>query len=125
MVALGLYWGEGTKRELNIINGDIQLIKTFLTGLYLLGVNKNDISINIRYYSNQDKNVILDKWLKALNLPKSTFVGFEKVESSGENKLSDGMCRLRVKKSGDMHKLIMAGIQIISSGSSMDRTKAS
>ena len=42
-----LYWGEGTKRELNIINGDPGMMRVFISCLRSMGVNENDITIGL------------------------------------------------------------------------------
>lgn len=127
LIFTALYWGEGTKSELNIINGDSKLILFFVKGLLSLGINKNRIKISVRYYPGQSKVMLIDFWLQLLHLDKSNIVGFELVKgSTGKfHKLAHGMCRVRVEKSSYYHKLVSSGIDIISSGSSMDRTEAS
>lgn len=126
LIFSSLYWGEGTKRELNIINGDPRLIAFFVKGLFLLNINKKRIKISIRYYSNQNKKELTSFWLKLLALDESNVVGFEKVDGNGKvSKLIYGMCRVRVEKSSYYHKLVSSAIEILSSGSSTDRTEAS
>lgn len=119
LIFTALYWGEGTKSELNIINSDPSMILFFVKGLLSLGIDKKRIKISIRYYSGQDKNEIVSFWLKLLALSDSNVVGFESVKGNGEfNKLAHGMCRVRLEKSSYYHKLITSAIQVISSGSS-------
>lgn len=113
LIAISLYWGEGTKKELNLINGDPNMIKFFLNAILRLGIKKDDIKINIRYYSNQDQESITKFWLSFLNLNKDNLTGYEKVASNGINKLEYGMCRLRVSKSSYYHKLIVNSINLI------------
>jgi transcriptional regulator with XRE-family HTH domain len=127
LIFTALYWGEGTKSELNIINGDPNLVLFFVKGLLSLGIEKERIKISIRYYSTQNKNELTSFWLCLLALDKSNVVGFERVESTSHtNKLMHGMCRVRVKKSSYYHKLVTSAIKILSSPrSSMDRTEAS
>lgn len=126
IVLCSLYWGEGTKKELNIINGDPKMISFFVRGLISLGVDKKRIKISIRYYSGQNKKELISFWLKLLALNESNVVGFEEVEGNGKtNKLIHGMCRVRVEKSSYYHKLVTSAIEILSSGSSTDRTEAS
>ncbi len=126
LVFCSLYWGEGTKNELNIINGDPRLISFFVRGLLSLGVDKNRIKISIRYYSGQNKKELTSFWIKLLALEERNVVGFEMVEGNRKvNKLVHGMCRVRLEKSSYYHKLVTSAIEIISSGSSTDRTEAS
>ena len=116
LIFSSLYWGEGTKKELNIINGDPKLVLFFVRGLLLLGINKERIKISIRYYSGQNKTDLIYFWTKLLDLNESNIVGFEEVEGNGKiNKLIHGMCRVRLEKSSYYHKLVMSAIDIISS----------
>jgi predicted transcriptional regulator len=119
LISSALYWGEGTKRELNLINSDPKLIRSFLVGLNELGVSTSSVKVNIRYYSNQDKADLTKFWLKYLGLQESNLVGYEKVNSSFENKLEYGMCRIRVTKSSLFHKILLNIIDEITSGSSI------
>lgn len=120
LIFCSLYWGEGTKKELNIINGDPKLIAFFVKGLLSLGIDKKKIKISIRYYSNQNKKDLTSFWVKLLALEHSNVVGFERVEGSGKvDKLVYGMCRVRLEKSSYYHKLVSSAIEIISSGSSI------
>lgn len=126
LIFTALYWGEGTKSELNIINGDPNLIGFFVKGLLSLGIDKKRIKISIRYYSGQNKEELTAFWVKLLALHETNVVGFERVEGNGSiHKLIYGMCRVRVEKSSYHHKLVMSAIEIYSSGSSTDRTEAS
>ncbi len=120
LIFTALYWGEGTKKELNLINGDPNLISFFVKGLLSLGIDKKRIKISIRYYSGQNKNNITTFWLEKLALDSVNIVGFEEVKSGEKiNKLMYGMCRVRVEKSSYYHKLVTSAIHIISSGSSI------
>lgn len=115
LIFTALYWGEGTKKELNIINGDPSLILFFVTGLLNLDIPKDRIKISIRYYSNQNKSDLMSFWLKLLALNECNVVGFERVESTNQiNKLVHGMCRVRVEKSSYYHKLVTSAISILS-----------
>ncbi len=119
LIFSALYWGEGTKKELNIINGDPKLIAFFVKGLLCLNIDKKRIKISIRYYSGQNRIEITSFWLRLLALTDANVVGFEKVEGNRlENKLLYGMCRVRVEKSSYYHKLVSSAIEILSSGSS-------
>lgn len=126
IVAVALYWGEGTKKDFNIINGDPFLIKSFLEGILSLGVSKNVVRISVRYYDGQNKELIKKYWLDLLDLDDSAVSGYEKVASGTKNKLEYGMCRLRIKRPSYYHKVIIALIESLKSPrSSMDRTEAS
>lgn len=120
LILVALYWGEGTKKELNLINGDPDMINFFIKGLLSLGIEKEKIKISIRVYSGQNKNSLTSFWLKKLALSQGNVVGFEMVDSgTKQNKLQYGMCRVRVEKSSYSHKLVTSAIKIFSSGSSI------
>jgi len=74
---LGLYWGEGTKRqmsELSITNTDPNLIKFFIYWLEKsLNIPGEKIKIQLHLYS--DMNIDKEKkyWSRILNIPLSQF----------------------------------------------------
>lgn len=126
IIAIALYWGEGTKKDFNIINGDPFLIRSFLDGILALGVPKSIVRISIRYYDGQSREVLKKYWLNLLDLDNDAISGYEKVASGTKNKLEYGMCRLRIMRPSYYHKVIIALIEILKSPrSSMDRTEAS
>lgn len=123
----GLYWGEGTKKAFDFINGDPDLVQSYLHGLYVIGVKKKDIKLNFRIFSDMDRNKIARFWSDYLGLEMSQVGWFEIVQSTGKRKLTHGMCRVHVAKGGSYFKLIMSMIDFIKSEnskgprSSMDR----
>lgn len=110
---LGIYWGEGSKGDFNLINGDPYLIKAFIHGLITLGVNKNDIRLNFRIFSNMDKEYIINFWTRFLNISRKQVGWFEIVKSNGSTKLKYGMCRVRIAKGGKHFKLVLSMIDFI------------
>lgn len=129
MILLGLYWGEGTKRELNLINGDPILVRCFLEFLCLLGVSKKDLKANLRIYKGVNEDVAKKYWSLYLDLPINCFGRTNFVIGGKINKLPNGMCRVRVAKGGKYFKLLISLIEVVkneySLRSSMDRTVAS
>lgn len=69
LIGCALYWGEGTKKELNLINSDPDLIKIFLSSLYALGVSKNDVRITLRTYEDVNIRQAKKFWSRTLNIP--------------------------------------------------------
>lgn len=108
----GLYWGEGTKKELNLINGDPKLVRVFLRGLYALGVYKNDVRINLRVYGKNNMLKTKSFWLSQLDLTIDNLSGYELLPERGSNKLPYGMCRVRVVKSQRFFKRIMSMVHL-------------
>lgn len=109
----GLYWGEGTKKELNLINGNPFLVKSFIQGLYVLGVSRKDLKINLRVYSGMKELDIKEYWSKFLDVPRTQFGKSEMLKGVDFNKLPQGMCRVRVTKGGEYFKQIISVIDFI------------
>ena len=114
MVALScLYWGEGNKTELSLINSDPSLLKVFLSCLRELGIKESDLKISLRLFEDIDTNKATDFWLKILHLPNGSITKYDIKKGSKSGKLKYGMCRIRVKKSDKYFKLIMSMIDLI------------
>ena len=111
-----LYWGEGNKKELNIINSDPSLLRVFINCLREIGINDDRITISLRLFEDLDKKKAVDYWLKTLNLPKNNITRFEIIKGKKTGKLKYGMCRVRVEKGGQYFKLIMSMIDLIRVG---------
>ena len=110
---IGIYWGEGTKRELNIINSDPILLRAFLEFVKEIGVTKDRIKASVRVYENINQNHAINYWSNILNLDKKQFYKVEIIEGNKKGKLEFGMCRLRVEKSSKEFKLLMSLINVV------------
>ena len=109
----GIYWGEGDKREVGLINTDPDLIKCFVDCLVLLGISKNEIKVSLRLFEDLDCNECVDYWSKRLSIDSSIITISEILVGNKKGKLKYGMCRVRVAKSGQYFKLIMSLINEI------------
>lgn len=105
-----LYWGEGTKSELNIINGDPSLLKVFLSCLRGVGIKEDDIIVALRIFDKLTMNKSVVFWAKTLRVPKESITRFEFVNGTKSDKLPYGMCRIRIKKGALYFKKIMSMI---------------
>lgn len=110
---IGIYWGEGTKRELNIINSDPILLLAFLDTIKEIGVTKNRIRASVRLYDNINQCKAISYWSNILKLKKSQFFKIELIKGNKVGKLKFGMCRLRVEKSSKEFKLLMSLINVV------------
>ncbi len=108
-----LYWGEGNKKELNLINSDPKLILVFIRSLKIIGVKQEELKISIRIFKDLDKEKALNFWSNLTGVPISKFSGVEISEGKKVGKLEYGMCRVRVAKAGQYFKLIMSMIDFI------------
>jgi hypothetical protein len=70
-LGLGLYWGEGNKKNKNSIrlgNTDPKLIKKFLDFLVkILGISKNKLKFGLQIFSDMPSNKTLNFWLNNLS----------------------------------------------------------
>lgn len=110
-----LYWGEGNKTELSVINSDPEMIRVILVCLKDLGVNNTDLKISLRLFNGIDGKAAINFWTDTLKLPHGTITKIDLIQGNKVGKLKYGMCRLRVKKSQKHFKLIMSVIDLIKS----------
>lgn len=104
-----LYWGEGGKRDFNLTNTDPELVSVFIRGLRdILKIKTEDFRVSIRTYEDLDKDKCLSFWSKITGVPKDKFINVNVLKGKKIGKLEYGMCRLRIKKGGDMLKYLTA-----------------
>ncbi len=131
-----LYWGEGSKSDLGLSNTDPRLIKVYVEGLVrVLGITLDDLRISIRIYEDLDRIKCLRYWSQITSVPIDKFVSVNVLKGKKVGKLPYGMCRVRVRKGGDMLKYMTAlreritdlflNCSIKSPHSSMDRATVS
>ncbi len=113
ILLIGIYWGEGTKRELNIINSDPIMLLAFIKLLKEIGVSIDRVKASVRIYENMSEEKTINYWYKTLEINKSQFYKTEVVKGNKKGKLEFGMCRLRVEKSSKEFKLIMSLISVV------------
>ncbi len=123
MLALGLYWGEGSKnaeRKFVLTNSDVFVIKCAVRWLVTLGVQKEDMVASV--YINQAHEDRLRKveqfWAKELGFHKRQFrksvlvkVATKKFYENRERYF--GVLRLTVKRSTYLKALIMAKLECV------------
>lgn len=108
-----IYWGEGTKKELNMINSDPAMIRVFVFCIRLLGVVEDDIQIGLRLFPNCNIEESKKFWSKTIGVMQSQINGIEFVTGSKKHKHIYGMCRVRVRKGGLYFKKIMSMISSV------------
>lgn len=74
-IGIGLYWGEGNKKNLNSVrlgNTDPILIEKFMDFLVkIFGLNKTDLKFGLQIFTDIDPEEALDFWVKKLNIHRS------------------------------------------------------
>ena len=108
-----LYWGEGNKTSLDLINSDPSMIKVIISCLKDLGIKNSELKISLRLFENINKQKAVSFWTHTLLLPKNTIQKIDVIKGNKIGKLKYGMCRLRVKKGGKYFKLIISMIDLI------------
>ena len=108
-----LYWGEGNKTSLDLINSDPSMLKIIISCLKDLGVQNSELKISLRLFQNINKKKAIYFWTHTLSLPKNTIQKIDVIKGDKVGKLKFGMCRLRVKKGGRYFKLIISMIDLI------------
>ena len=104
-----LYWGEGNKKDFNLLNSDPNLIKVFVRGLRaLFNIKKGEFKISIRIYEDLDKNKCLKFWSKITGISINKITNVDVLRGRKKGKLIHGMCRVRVKKAGNLLKYMLA-----------------
>ncbi|OGI22066.1 MAG: hypothetical protein A2808_03465 [Candidatus Moranbacteria bacterium RIFCSPHIGHO2_01_FULL_55_24] len=113
LLIAGLYWAEGNKKDLNLINSDPDLVRIFIQGLLKLGVEKDDLRISLRLYEDIDELAARKFWAEKLDIGIKKIISIDRLGGKKNGKLPYGMCRVRVAKGGDYFKIIMSSIEQI------------
>lgn len=103
-----LYWGEGSKKRCEFINSDGKIIETYLIVLRnVFDVQEEFIKPTIRIYSGMNRKECLNYWSRITKIPRHKFIiRFNDGSTKGRTKY--GMCRITVKKGGNVLKLIQS-----------------
>jgi DNA-binding transcriptional MerR regulator len=109
LILSSLYWAEGSKSDFGLSNTDPSLIKVFILCLKdILQVQTDDLRVSIRIYEDLNKDKCLSYWSAITGVSKDDFVSVNVLKGKKAGKLSYGMCRVRVKKGGNLLKYILA-----------------
>lgn len=110
-----LYWAEGSKKDFSFSNTDANMVTLFLRSIRKgFDVKNSDIKISIRVYEDLNVHECLKYWsvITDISLTKKTSVNI--LKGSKRGKLKYGMCRIRIKKGGQLFKEIFSIVKIIS-----------
>jgi hypothetical protein len=110
---VGLYWGEGTKRDFTVINSDPFLIQTFIHCLRTLNIPNNRLSISLRVHAEISVSQAKNFWAETTGLPKKLIERVEVIEGKKKGKLPHGMCRVRVRSGIRDRLFIQSAIALI------------
>jgi len=115
LILASLYWGEGNKTELNLINSDPSMLRVVISCLKDLGIKDAELKLSLRLFEDIDIQKAISFWSTTLSVPKHMIQKIDIICGKRVGKLEYGMCRLRVKKGGKYFKLIISMIDLIKS----------
>lgn len=113
LLLIGIYWGEGTKRDFGIINSDPKMIQAFILCLRHIGIDKRRLSLSLRVHSDISVNEAKKFWAKITGIPVNETTRVEIIEGKKKGKLPYGMCRVRVLSGISERLLVQSMISII------------
>lgn len=109
-----LYWAEGNKEALVFTNSEERIIVLYLQFLHeVLQVDVSDIQLLIRIADPIDPNAALRHWSQATGLHKEN-ITVHSDNRQNKTRKEFGICRVYVKKSGYLHKVLQSVIQKLS-----------
>ncbi len=123
-----LYWAEGHKKALVFTNTDKKMLTLYITFLLeVFQVSHDRISVLVRTSDPIKPKVAVNHWATQLHLAP---VAFKSNHDNIQNrtKTTYGICRIEVKKSAYLHKVMMSLVSLVQdsllqcSDSSTDRT---
>lgn len=115
LILAALYWGEGTKKELNIINSDPEFLRIFVECLTEIGVTRDMLRVTLRIYEDMSEVESRLYWAQILGISEKSILSVNILKGRKDGKLKYGMCRIRVTKGATYFKLIMSMIELIKS----------
>ncbi|MHB1163213.1 MAG: hypothetical protein ACYCZZ_01655 [Minisyncoccota bacterium] len=110
---IGLYWGEGTKKDFSVINSDPFLIQTLIHCLKVLNIPESRLSLSLRVHTEISIPEAKAYWAQTTGLPKHLIERVEVIEGKKKGKLPHGMCRVRVRSGIRDRLLIQSAIAFI------------
>lgn len=113
LILVSLYWAEGNKKDLNMINSDPEMIRIFIECLESIGIMRSNLTCSLRIYSDMDQKEIVNYWMNHLGINRGQIGTIEILTGKEKGKLEFGMCRIRVKKGAPSLKFITSIINRI------------
>jgi hypothetical protein len=103
-----LYWAEGSKKHCEFVNSDGRMIKLYLVLLKnLFNISLENITSTMRIFTGMKEKECLKYWSGITGIPQKKFiVRLNDGCSSGRTRY--GMCRITVKKGGNILKTVIS-----------------
>ncbi|MEJ0053469.1 MAG: helix-turn-helix domain-containing protein [bacterium] len=110
---IGIYWGEGTKKDFSLINSDPSLICTFLRCLRTLNIASARLSLSLRLHDDIPVQRAKIFWARVTGLPIAKITRIEIIKGKKKGKLPYGMCRVRVSSGIQERLFVQSAIGLI------------
>ena len=108
-----LHWTEGNKKDLTFTNTNPDMIKVYINLLNkCFGITKDRIHITVRYFTGMSKEECLKHWSKVTGVSKNKISMYYN-DGYRRGKSPYGMCRLTIRKSGYLIKVVQALIKTV------------
>lgn len=109
-----LYWAEGNnKNDFSFVNTNADMIRLVVHILNKhLGVKRNQLLITVRYFTGMNRNKCLEHWSKVTGVPKNNIRMYYN-DGYHRGRTEFGMCRIGVKKSSYLFKLVRSLINVL------------
>lgn len=110
-----LYWAEGdNKNAFSFVNTNTEMISMFIRILEkCFNINKNQLLITVRYFTGMNRGKCLRHWSKVTKIPKKQ-INMYYNDGGNRGRSEFGMCRVAVRKSGYLFKIVRSLIVGIS-----------
>lgn len=102
-----LYWAEGdNKNDFSFVNTNADMIKLVIHILdKYLSIKKEQLLITVRYFTGMSKNGCLEHWSRVTGISKKNIRMYYN-DGYNRGRTEFGMCRIGVRKSSYLFKLI-------------------
>ncbi len=110
-----LYWAEGdNKNAFSFVNTNAEMISIFIGILKkCFRVDKGQLLITVRYFTGMNRDKCLRHWSKITKVPKKQ-INMYYNDGGKRGRTEFGMCRVAVRKSGYLFKVVRSLIVGIS-----------
>ncbi len=117
LLLIGLYWGEGTKKDFSIINSDPALLQAFIHCLGTLHISRERLALSLRVHREISIPEAKKFWASITGLSTQCIERVEVIDGKKKGKLPYGMCRVRVRSGIRERLLLQSAISLIGKAS--------
>lgn len=110
-----LYWAEGNnKNDFSFTNTNADMIRMFIKILEkCFHVKKGQLKITVRYFTGMNRDECLRHWSKVTKIPKKQ-INMYYNDGGKRGRTEFGMCRIGIRKSGYLLKMVKSLIVDVS-----------